>query len=187
MTGIIICVYKLNIILFKPFRRVNKKALFFRPYEYIYDNYYDCVICPENKVLNYSTTNRDGYKEFKSKGYQCEKCPSRSVCTNNAKFEKTVTKHIWSDYLDMAEDIRHTPKYKMLYEKRKETIERVFADAKEKYSMRYTLYRGLAQVTNWVRLKFAAMNLKKFAKRKWDVDRVLHFYFVFPLFSRSFA
>ena len=27
--------------------------------------------------------------------------------------------------------------------------------------MRYTQYRGLAQVTNWVKLKFAAMNLKK--------------------------
>ncbi len=26
--------------------------------------------------------------------------------------------------------------------------------------MRYTQYRGLAQVSNWVKLKFAAMNLK---------------------------
>jgi hypothetical protein len=45
-----------------------------------------------------------------------------------------------------------------MYDKRKETIERVFADAKEKYSMRYTNHRGLSRVTNWVRLKFAAMN-----------------------------
>ena len=30
--------------------------------------------------------------------------------------------------------------------------------------MRYTQYRGLAQVTNWVKLKFAAMNLKKLAR-----------------------
>ncbi len=47
-----------------------------------------------------------------------------------------------------------------MYERRKETIERVFADAKEKHAMRYTPYRGLSQVTNWVRLKFATMNLK---------------------------
>lgn len=33
--------------------------------------------------------------------------------------------------------------------------------------MRYAPYRGLAQVRNWVRLKFAAMNLKKLAKWKW--------------------
>ena len=49
---------------------------------------------------------------------------------------------------------------KELYRLRKEKIERVFADAKEKHGMRYTQYRGLAQVTNWVKLKFAAMNLK---------------------------
>ena len=66
-----------------------------------------------------------------------------------------------------VEDIRHTPEYKALYERRKETIERVFADAKEKYAMRYTPYRGLSQVTNWVRLKFAAMNLKKYALHRW--------------------
>ncbi|MDY5611734.1 MAG: IS5/IS1182 family transposase, partial [Dysosmobacter sp.] len=29
--------------------------------------------------------------------------------------------------------------------------------------MRYTHHRGLARVTSWVRLKFAAMNLKKLA------------------------
>ncbi len=45
------------------------------------------------------------------------------------------------------------------YAQRKETIERVFADAKEKHAMRYTHHRGLAAVTRWVRLKYAAMNL----------------------------
>ena len=41
--------------------------------------------------------------------------------------------------------------------------ERVFADAKENHAMRYTHHRGLAAVTRWVRLKFAAMNQKKLA------------------------
>ena len=150
-----------------PYKRPMGKKDFFKPYEYVYDKYYDCVICPENQILSYSTTNREGYREFKSKGYICENCPSRYKCTENQKFEKTVTKHIWDDYLDKAEDIRHTPEYKDLYDKRKETIERVFADAKEKYAMRYTPYRGLSQVANWVRLKFAAMNLKKYAIHRW--------------------
>ena len=43
----------------------------------------------------------------------------------------------------------------------------LFADAKEKHAMRYTPYRGLSQVTNWVRLKFATMNLKKYAVHRW--------------------
>ena len=33
--------------------------------------------------------------------------------------------------------------------------------------MRYTQYRGLAQVSNWVKLKVAAMNLKNLARWLW--------------------
>ena len=170
-----------------PYKRPMGAIGFFKPYEYVYDEYYNCVICPENQVLKFSTINRDGYREFKSNPGICKNCPSRNQCTKNAKFEKTVTKHIWSDYIEIAEDIRHTPKYKKLYEKRKETIERVFADAKEKYGMRYTLHRGLTHVTNWVRLKFAAMNLKKFSIRRWNKDENFRFYLLFPYFLPAFA
>ena len=78
-----------------------------------------------------------------------------------------MQRHIWKDFEELADDVRYTPRYQKLYKQRKETIERVFADAKEKHAMRYTQYRGLAQVTNWVKLKFAAMNLKKLARWKW--------------------
>ena len=40
-------------------------------------------------------------------------------------------------------------------------MERVYADAKGKHAVRYTHHRGLARVSSWVRLKFAALNLKK--------------------------
>ncbi len=56
--------------------------------------------------------------------------------------------------------------YRELYARRRQTIEWVFADAREKHAMRYTQYRGLTRVTNWVKLKFAAMNLKQLAKWK---------------------
>ena len=69
------------------------KAGFFRPYSYVLDEFYDCVICPENHILNYATTNREGYREFKSKGYSCALCPSIEHCTESAKHEKLVTKH----------------------------------------------------------------------------------------------
>jgi len=80
---------------------------------------------------------------------------------------KTVQRHIWKDYEELVDDARYTLAYAQLYKCRKETIERVFADAKEKHAMRYTQYRGLAQVTNWVKLKFVAMNLKKLDTWKW--------------------
>lgn len=140
-------------------------------WKYVYDEYYDCVICPEYQVLRYSTTNRDGYREYRSDPDICANCPTRALCTKSKGCVKTVTRHIWKEYEELADDARYTPFYARMYKLRKETIERVFADAKEKHAMRYTNLRGLAQVRNWVRLKFAAMNLKKLARWKWKEKR----------------
>jgi len=151
-----------------PYKRPMGADLGHKWYEYVYDEYNDWVICPEYRALSYATTNRDGYREYKSKPYICEKCPTRHMCTNSKAFQKTVTRHVWQDYIELAEDYRYTPVYKAIYERRKETIERCFADAKEKHAMRYTPYRGLTQVNKWVKLKFATMNLKKLAIRSWQ-------------------
>ena len=86
-----------------PYKRPMGKAGFFRPYSYVLDEFYDCVICPENHILNYATTNREGYREFKSKGYSCALCPSIEHCTESAKHEKLVTKHIWEEYVERSE------------------------------------------------------------------------------------
>ena len=64
--------------------------------------------------------------------------------------------------------LRKTERGKEIYALRKQTIERVFAHAKEKHAMRCTHHRGLARVSAWVRLKYAAMNLKKLALWKWS-------------------
>ena len=142
-----------------------------------------CIICPEYNTLEYSTTNKDGYREYKSNPEICKNCPTRHLCTHSKDCVKVVTRHIWKDYEELADDARYTPEYADLYKRRKETIERVFADAKEKHAMRYTHYRGLAQVSNWVRLKFAAMNLKKFAIRKWRDNVDFEFLEASSLFS----
>lgn len=73
---------------------------------------------------------------------------------------------MWQKYIDKAEEQRLTPEHKAIYKKRSETIERVFADAKEKHGMRYTQYRGKERVKNSIILTFACMNLKKLAKWK---------------------
>lgn len=168
-----------------PYKRPMTKKGNHPWYEYVYDEYYDCVLCPENHVLNYATTDRDGYREFKSKPYICKDCPTRFKCTNSRNCQKTVTRHIWQEYIERAEDIRHSPLGKATYELRSQTIERVFADAKEKYGMRYTTFKGLAQVTNWVRLKFAAMNLKKLALWGHISPQFTCFFAIFSTFYRK--
>jgi len=67
----------------------------------------------------------------------------------------------------LIDHLRHTAENKRLYAMRKETIERVFADAKEKHGMRWTTYRGLEKVSMQAMLTFAAMNLKKLATWLW--------------------
>ncbi len=65
--------------------------------------------------------------------------------------------------MDIAEDYRHTHQRKAIYKERSKTIERVFADAKEKHGLNYTTLRGNAKVTIQALLTFACMNLKKLA------------------------
>ena len=148
---------------------MTKKG-FFKKYEYVYDEYYDCYICPNNQVLSYRTTNRDGYREYKSSGTVCENCPYLEQCTQSKDHVKVVTRHIWEPYLETCEDIRHTLGMKELYSLRKETIERVFASAKENHGFRYTQMYGKARMEMKVGLTFAFMNLKSWRRLRSNGD-----------------
>lgn len=168
-----------------PYKCPMTKDGFFRKYEYAYDEYYDCYICPENHILSYSTTNRDGYREYKSRGYRCESCPSLSRCTESKDHVKIITRHVWEDYMEHCEDIRHTIGNKGIYELRKETIERIFGTAKEQHGFRYTQYIGKARMEMKAGLTFACMNLKKLAKMmaKWEETTAeLTAFFIYVLF-----
>lgn len=146
-----------------PYKRPMTKVGYFKKYEYAYDEFFDCYICPNNKILKYTTTNREGYREYKSNKNDCKDCTYRTKCTNSKEHVKVVNRHVWEHYMEEAEDIRHTRGVKQIYALRSQTIERVFADAKEKHGMRYTQYRGLKKVRMELNLLFACMNLKKLA------------------------
>lgn len=146
-----------------PYKRPMTKDGFFRKHEYVYDEYHDCYICPNDKVLKYSTTTKEGYREYKSCGYVCAGCPYLSQCTESRDHVKVVTRHVWEYYMEVCEDIRHTLGMKELYSQRKQTIERLFGTAKENHGFRYTQLVGKARMEMKVGLTFACMNLKKLA------------------------
>lgn len=150
-----------------PYKRPMTKDGYFKKYDYVYDEFFDCYLCPNHRVLHYTTTNREGYREYKSDWLICQSCPYRERCTNSKDSVKVITRHVWENYMEQVEDIRHTNGMKERYKQRKETIERVFADAKEKHGMRYTQYRGLAKIKMELNLLFGCMNLKKLANWKW--------------------
>jgi transposase len=147
-----------------PYKRPMTKDGFFKKYEYVYDEYFDCYICPNIKILNYSTTNREGYREYKSNPTVCKGCPYLSQCTHSKTYQKIITRHIWEDYMETCEDIRHTRGIKAIYDLRKETIERLFGIAKENHFMRYTHQRGKAKMAMKIALTFACLNMKKLAR-----------------------
>lgn len=119
------------------------------------------TVHPENQVLSYRTTNRDGYREYKSCSYICCNCPQKSKCTESKNHVKLVTQHVWERYIEKAEDIRHTLGNKEIYHKRKETIERIFGTAKEHHGFRYTQYIGKARMEMKAGLAFACMKFEK--------------------------
>lgn len=155
-----------------PYKRPMTKEGFFKKTDYVYDEYNDCYICPNDQVLEYSTTNRDGYREYKSCGNICEGCQFLEQCTLSKNHVKLVTRHIWEDYIEECEDIRHTEGMNDLYSHRKETIERIFGTAKENHGFRYTQMYGKARMEMKAALTFACMNLKKLAKIKheWQLE-----------------
>ena len=132
----------------------------------VYDEYLNGYICPNNQVLKYSTTNKDGYREFKSDGNKCANCPFLSKCTNSKNHVKVITEHVWNNYLIEAEETRYKIGSKEIYKQRKETIERCFGDGKENFGLRFTRYTGLKKVTQGLLLLFACMNFKKMARWK---------------------
>ena len=154
-----------------PYKRPMTKIGYFKKSDYVYDEYYDCYICPEGQVLPYRTTTRDGYRQYASNPVRCVDCPVLQTCTQAKKPQKLIQRHIWEGYLELSEDLRHTHEIKEIYNQRKETIERVFADAKEKHGMRWTTLRGLKKLSMQAMLTFAAMNLKKLATWTWQGPR----------------
>lgn len=156
-----------GIKLLSTYARPKTKDGFFPKYEYVYDEYFDCYLCPNNQILSYSTTNRDGYREYKSCGKVCADCPYLAQCTNSKDHVKVVTRHVWADALEEAEENRYTHGIREYYKLRKETIERDFALAKELHGFRYTQEYGQARMEWKTALTYACINLKKLARKRW--------------------
>lgn len=145
------------------YRTPNHKAGMFYKREYRYDAYRNEYICPQGQALPYGTTNRGGYREYKSNPEICRRCTVREKCTNSANAVKVVTRHVWERAKEQAERRRLSEWGRRIYARRKETVERSFADAKQLHGHRYARMRGLRKVAEQCLLAAAAQNIKKIA------------------------
>jgi Transposase DDE domain len=76
---------------------------------------------------------------------------------------KVVTRHVWQASKDRIDRHRLEPRGKRIYRRRKETVERSFADAKQLHGHRYARMRGLSNVREQSLLAAVAQNIKKMA------------------------
>ena len=130
---------------------------------FAYEREADAYRCPNGHRLGYATTDRNGYRHYKSDPQVCRTCPLLASCTTNAKAQRTITRHVWAEARERADSHRLTPWGKAIYKRRKETVERSFADAKQLFGHRYARFRGLIGVTSQCLLAATAQNIKKIA------------------------
>ncbi len=121
---------------------------------FIYDEHFDCYLCPKNYVLKYRATTREGYREYVSDPMKC---------TQSVNQVKVVTRHVWQNYKDRVNEHRYYDWGKRIYKRRQETVERSFADSKQLHGHRYARMRGIDRVREQCLLAAAYQNMKKIA------------------------
>ena len=132
-------------------------------YKFTYLYEWDVYVCLEGCYLCYRTTTAVGYREYAAKEDQCSNCPRRAECLAEKQKFKILRRHVWEDYRDEMYRFTHTDKGREIYARRKETIERSFADSKELHGLRYCRMRGLKNVSEQCLLTAAVQNMKKIA------------------------
>ena len=145
------------------YRTPNHRDGYFYKREYRYNQELDVYICPNGQLLSYRTTNREGYRQYHSDAQQCRNCPVRGKCTESRNHTKVLTRHVWESSKERIDQHRLQRVGKRIYKRRKETVERSFADAKQLHGHRYARMRGLAKVQQQCLLAATAQNIKKIA------------------------
>ena len=150
-----------------PHVRSRRKGFKIQKRHFNYDPKEDVYICPAGQKLRYRTTNRSGLSEYVSDPKICGACKLLSDCTNSKSQVRVISRHVWQGYKDQLRKDILTPLGKYLRQKRRETVERCFADAKELHGLRQARYRGLTNVLEQCLLTAVAMNIKKMACHLW--------------------
>jgi len=145
------------------YRTPTHRDGYFYKRDYKYEEKLDVYICPNGQLLPYRTTNREGYRQYHSDPQQCRNCPVRQKCTQSSNATKVVTRHVWEASRERMDQHRLSRVGKRIYKRRKETVERSFADGKQLHGHRYARFRGLRRVQQQCLLAATAQNIKKIA------------------------
>ena len=69
-----------NIFMVMGYRRFGKRNKEVPKSQFKYVEEMNAFVCPMGCILEYATTDREGYRKYKSKPEDCAVCPLREVC-----------------------------------------------------------------------------------------------------------
>ena len=107
------------------------------------------------EVLEYKgLIDKNGYKKYQ-----------------NLDKTKVVRRHIKEEWNELFRENRLSKEGKELYQKRKEHVERSFADSKQNHGYRYAMYKGVLKNQHYTWLICAAQNMKNIAIKNDNVGK----------------
>lgn len=145
-----------------PYLRPKGKHDIFGKKQFDYYIEIDAYLCPNRKLLTPWNIKKDGAIEYKIHKDECGDCSNKQQCIKKYAF-KTIRRHLYEDCLEKAREYRLSKEGKDIYKLRKETIERVFAEGKEKHGLRFTRFKGRQKNYDMRALLYACLNIKKLA------------------------
>lgn len=139
------------------YRRYGTKESRKEKGKYEYNKELDVYIEKETgEVLEYNgLIDKLGYKKYQ-----------------NLDKTKIVRRHLHEEWNEYFKENRLSKFGKRLYQKRKEHIERSFADSKQNHGYRYAMYKGVEKNQNYTWLICAAQNMKNIAIKNDNVEKV---------------
>ena len=143
------------------YRRHTHKEEHYGKYRFKYEPYFDAYICPEHKHLYWRTTTREGYRQYFCDSKTCKACPRRAECFGKSMTRRMVERHVWQDALDDVIAFTKTQNGRRIYNWRKQTIERSFAEAKVNHGLRYARMLGIQNMREQCFLTVAVQNIKR--------------------------
>jgi hypothetical protein len=147
-----------------PLSNVGKRAGFFGPEAFTYDEEQDVYTCQNGTVLRF----RGNHYDARARAYQapasaCNACPLKAQCTDSQQ-GRIFTRSFDEPYLDRVRGYHETAAYEKAMRKRSVWVEPLFGEAKQWHGLRQFRLRGLPKVNMVGLLVAAGQNLKRLLK-----------------------
>lgn len=109
----------------------------------------------DGEVLEYSgLIDKNGYKIYR-----------------NSDKSKIIRRHIHEEWNEQFKENKKSEEGKILYDDRKNHVERSFADSKQNHGYRYAMYKGVLKNQHYTWLICAAQNMKNIAIKNDNVGK----------------